>query len=59
MMKCFSLYYEAEAQDGRVDVEVRNSASWLRFLETMLERNAISTAETKRTLGIRVGTRSR
>jgi hypothetical protein len=32
MMKCFSLYYEAEAQDGRVDVEVRNSASWLRFL---------------------------
>jgi hypothetical protein len=50
MMKCFSLRYEADAHYGRVDVEVRGSGSWL--METMLKRNAISTVETKRTLGI-------
>lgn len=49
-MKCFSLHYEAEAEDGRVEGEVRSSGSWL--METILKRNAFSTAETKCPLGI-------
>ena len=50
MMKCFSLHYEAEPEDSRVDGEVRGSGSWL--METILKLNAFSAAETKCPLGI-------